>query len=174
MQTAVLKLRYGILLTTDNGNLSALALPNLTAAFDMVDHDILRRRLNITYCLNETVLNWFKFYLIGRRQRVRIGSTFPSLSVMFCGASESSVLCPMLFLLHTTELFQLIESHCLCQHLYHTMLTIHRSTNYVPQMNPITTDPSLGMYRSCCWVDAFELPPVERSEDRILWSLVNS
>jgi len=103
------------MLAIDDGNLSALALLDLSAAFDTVDHDILLRRLDISYCLNGTVLNWFGSYRIGRRQRVRIGSTF---SVMFCGVPQGSVLGPILFLLYTAELLQLIESNGIRPHLY--------------------------------------------------------
>jgi len=75
-----LKVLSDILLATDDGNLSALALLDLSAAFDTVDHDTLLRRLDISYRLNRTVLNWVGSYLIGRRRRVRIGSTFSAPS----------------------------------------------------------------------------------------------
>ena len=77
-ETAVLKVLSDILLAIDDGDLSALVLLDLSAAFDTVDHYILLRRLDITYRWNRTVLNWFESYL-GRRQQVRIGSSFSSL-----------------------------------------------------------------------------------------------
>ena len=40
-ETAVLKVLSDILLAIDAGDLSALVLLDLSAAFDMVDHDIL-------------------------------------------------------------------------------------------------------------------------------------
>ena len=46
--------------------LSALALLDLSAAFDTVDHDTLCRRLELTFGLNGPVLSWFQFYLRGR------------------------------------------------------------------------------------------------------------
>ena len=58
-ETAVLKVLSGILIDIDDGDLSALVLLDLSAALDMVDHYILLRRLDITYRLNGTVLNWF-------------------------------------------------------------------------------------------------------------------
>ena len=55
------------------GDLSALVLLDLSAAFDTMDHDVLSRRLTF---LSGVVLQWFQFqtYLIGRRQYVRTGS----------------------------------------------------------------------------------------------------
>ena len=44
-ETAVLKVLSDILLAIDSGDLSALVLLDLSAAFDTVDHDILIRRL---------------------------------------------------------------------------------------------------------------------------------
>ena len=44
-ETAVLKVLSEILLAIDSGDLSALVLLDLSAAFDTVDHDILIRRL---------------------------------------------------------------------------------------------------------------------------------
>jgi len=61
----VLKVLSDILLAIDDGNLSALALLDLLAAFDTVDHDILLRRLDISYRLDGIVLNCFGSYLIG-------------------------------------------------------------------------------------------------------------
>ena len=64
------------------------------------------------------MLHWFESYLVGRRQHVRIGSTFSLLSTMFCGVSQGSVLGPMLFLLYFAGLLRLIESFDLRPHLY--------------------------------------------------------
>ena len=94
-----------------------IVLLYLSAAFDTLDQFILLRRLNITYRLNGTVLNWFEEYLMGRRQRVRIGSTFSLLCTMLWGVLQGSVLGPILFLLYTAELLLLIESHGLRPHL---------------------------------------------------------
>ena len=117
-ETAVLKVLSDILLAIDDGNLSALVMLDLSAAFDTVDHEILLRRLDISYGLSGTVLHWFESYLVGRRQHVRIGSTFSLLSTMFCSVPQDSVLGPMLFLLYFAKLLRLIESFDLRPHLY--------------------------------------------------------
>jgi len=75
-ETAVLRV-----LSVDKGDVAALALLDLSAAFDTVDHDILCRRLELTFGLNGLVLSWFQSYLRGRSQcicRVMQRSLFSS------------------------------------------------------------------------------------------------
>jgi len=63
----VLKVLPDILLAIDAGDLSALVLLDLSAAFDVtVDHDIPVRRLRTSYGLSGMVLEWFQSYLVGR------------------------------------------------------------------------------------------------------------
>ena len=59
-ETAVLKVLSDILLAIAAGDLSALVLLDLSAAFDTVDHDILLQRLKTSYGLSGMVLEWFR------------------------------------------------------------------------------------------------------------------
>ena len=70
-ETAVLKVLGDILLAVDSGDLSVLALLDLSAAFDTVDHDILLLRLKTSFGLDGVVCSWFRSYLTGRVQRTR-------------------------------------------------------------------------------------------------------
>ena len=70
IETAVLKVLSDILLAIDAGDLSALVLLDLSAAFDTVDHNILLRRLHSSYGVDGAVLQWFRSYLVDRRQHV--------------------------------------------------------------------------------------------------------
>jgi len=47
----------------DSGDVTALVLLVLSAAFDTVDHVILCRRLQVSYGLDGPVLEWFRSYL---------------------------------------------------------------------------------------------------------------
>ena len=70
-ETAVLQVVSDILQAVDNGDLAALVLLDLSAAFDTVDHFILLRRLHQTIGINDTAHKWFHSYLSSRKQHVR-------------------------------------------------------------------------------------------------------
>ena len=65
-ETAVLKVLTDILYAADRGDLSVLALLNLPAAFDTVDHDILLTRLKVFFGIKDAAMDWFQSYLTSK------------------------------------------------------------------------------------------------------------
>ena len=110
-ETAVLKVLSDILLALDRGDFAALALLDLSTAFDTIDHDTLIHRLLVSYGLHGLALKWFRSYLQGRVQHVRFAATKSSVSTVLFGVPQGSVLGPILFLLYTADLFHLVNSH---------------------------------------------------------------
>ena len=117
-ETAVLKVLVDILHAVDRGDLAVLTLPDLSAAFDTVDHAACLHRLRTSYGLGGRVHRWFTSYLTGRTQFVRCGGSSSAPTMLDCGVPQGSVLGPILFLLYTADLLRLVRGHGLEPHLY--------------------------------------------------------
>ena len=81
-----MKVYNDLLLAADNGDVSALCVLDLTAAFDTVDHDLMMLKLERQFGLRGVVLDWSRSYLCGRTYRVIHGgktSCRPTVHVMF-------------------------------------------------------------------------------------------
>ena len=78
----------------DDGDLSVLALLDLSAAFDTVDHDILLTRLEFSFGISGAALDWFQSYLMGRVECVRCCSARSTQKIVRFGVPQGSVLGP--------------------------------------------------------------------------------
>ena len=68
-ETAVVRVLSDILHAVDCGDVAALVLLDLSAAFDTVDHDILLQRLQVTFGICDVAHRWIQSYLSGRTQQ---------------------------------------------------------------------------------------------------------
>ena len=100
-----------ILHALDDGNISVLTLLDLSAAFDTIDHKILLDRLENLSGISGTAVSWFESYLTGRTQMVTIDNNSSKPSNLYFGMLQGSVLGPVLFILYTKPLSNLIERH---------------------------------------------------------------
>ena len=95
-----------------------LVLLDLSAAFDTVDHNILLERLFTSFGVKGTAFKWFESYPTDRKFYVSVeGGTSDSYSFN-CGVPQNSVLGPVLFLLYTSHIADIIHSHGIDYHLY--------------------------------------------------------
>jgi len=69
-ETAATKVYNDLFLAADDGDVTALCLLDLTAAFDTIDHDLLMLRLERQFGLCGVVLQWFCSYLTDRTFQV--------------------------------------------------------------------------------------------------------
>ena len=91
---------------------------DLSAAFDTVDHDKLLEVLVERIGLGETDLQWFQSYLRERTQSVIIdGHESDTWNIEF-GVPQGSVLGPILFIVYTSPLGDIMRHYGISFHLY--------------------------------------------------------
>ena len=96
-ETLLLNLVDNILKTMDDKLCTIFLLLDLSSAFDTVDHD---RELLILFNdigLRDVAHEWFRSYLLGRRQAVNIKGNISEFSNTSYGIPQGSVLAPILF-----------------------------------------------------------------------------
>lgn len=118
VETAVLGVVQALLLKADEGFLSLMALLDLSAAFDTLDHSILLKRLDVTFGIRGTVLTWFKSYLHNRHQCVVIDGSMSQYNKLLYGVPQGSVLGPILFSLYSQPLTEILERYQCQYHKY--------------------------------------------------------
>ena len=133
-ETALLKVTSDVLLAADRGMITLLGMLDLSAAFDCVDHDILTRRLRISYGIIEVALEWITSYLTGRSQYVRYNGLKSRVALIACGVPQGSVLGPLYYILYTSDVFELITQRGFRIHGYADDLQIydHCSVSDIP------------------------------------------
>ena len=117
-ETALLYIQNDILSTQDRGELTAVSLLDLSAAFDTINHDLLLSRLTEWFGIDGVVLQWVRSYLTGRPQLVKVNGVLSTPQLLLCGVPQGSVLGPLLFTTYTTPLFSIITGFALEHHLY--------------------------------------------------------
>ena len=117
-ETALVKVHNDIVSAIDNQSYVILLLLDLSAAFDTVDHKILLQRRSCRFGIKGKALSWFKSYLENRKQIVNVkGETSYSMDLR-CGVPQGSVLGPILYVLYTSPLGDIVKSHGLSCHFY--------------------------------------------------------
>ena len=117
-ETAVLKVASDIWDAMDRGMVTLLGLLDLSAAFDTVDHDILLKRLKVSYGLDGCALNWIRSFLSGRSQYVSFQQRRSQVVDLRYGVPQGSVLGPLLFIMYTADVCDLVRSDGLNTHAY--------------------------------------------------------
>src|SRR6218665_598170 len=84
----------------------------------MVDHEILLQRLETSFGLSGSPLQWFRSYLSDLSQMVVLGDTHSSWVPVQFGVPQGSVLGPLLYILFTADISPLFPKYSASGHLY--------------------------------------------------------
>uniref|UniRef100_A0A3Q3JTY3 Reverse transcriptase domain-containing protein n=1 Tax=Monopterus albus TaxID=43700 RepID=A0A3Q3JTY3_MONAL len=117
-ESALLKVVNDIYLATDAGEYVILVLLDLTAAFDMVDHDILISRLRDLVGIRGVALAWFNSYLSARSVSVGLADVESVTTPLLSGVPQGSILGPLLFSLYLLPLGSIFRKHGVSFHCY--------------------------------------------------------
>jgi len=110
-ETALLKVQTDIATSIGNGDVTLLVMLDLSAAFDTIDHQVLRETLVSDFGVTGKVLSWIMSYLSDRSQQVLIENVMSEPVKLKYGVPQGSCLGPILFTLYLSGLYKTIERH---------------------------------------------------------------
>ena len=97
---------------------TALVSIDLSAAFDLVDHDVLVKRLEDYFGFSAIVLDWFKSFFSERSQCVILGNARSKSIPVLQGVPQGSVLGAQLYTLYVRPMSEICKRHNIHYHSY--------------------------------------------------------
>jgi len=134
-ETALLKICNDALLAADEGEVTALCMIDLTAAFDTVDH-VLLSKLQQMFGINGEVLAWLQSYLSNRSYRVIYAGHSSGSILIICSVPQGSVLGPLLLILYTADVSDLAARHDVKAHSFADDTQLYR--HFTPTSAEVT------------------------------------
>ena len=117
-ETALPRVVNDLFLSLNKGNISVLALLDLSSAFDTIDHPILVHRLHTDFGFTDAVLQWLSPYLTDRTHYVSVSNNCSAFTPVHSGVPHGSVIGPMLFTMYIKPLSAIIDSHSIMHHSF--------------------------------------------------------
>ena len=84
----------------EEGRCTVIVFLDLSAAFDTIDHEKLLTLLSEEIGISGTALQWFRSFITGRSQQVRIDNHYSEILEVLFGTPQGSVLGPEIFSLY--------------------------------------------------------------------------
>jgi Reverse transcriptase (RNA-dependent DNA polymerase) len=108
--SATFQLLGKVISALENNKQAGAVFCDLSKAFDVLDHELLLGKL-ASYGITGTGAEWFRSYLTGRSQRVKIGASgFSSWEIIKRGVPQGSILGPLLFSVMVNDMATSIDA----------------------------------------------------------------
>ena len=106
--TALIQLYDVWIKALEADELAGVCFLDMSAAFDIVDHSLLLKKLEM-YAFDSNMVEWISSYLSGRTQSVCIDGCLSRLRPVEHGVPQGSILGPLLYTIFTNELPQVVH-----------------------------------------------------------------
>ena len=134
-ETALIKISSDLLSNLDNKYGSILALLDLSAAFDTINHDILIKRLQ-EIGITDMALAWLTSFITGRTTSICIEKHSSPARTTTHGVPQGSVLGPILFNIYIIPLLNLIDTLQIKFHNYADDIQLYTNCSQDPTIAP--------------------------------------
>ena len=111
--TALIQMYDVWLKSLEDGELAGVCFLDMSAAFDIVDHPLLIKKLEL-YGFESSMVMWITSYLTDRSQCVSIDGCLSRLLTVRHGVPQGSILGPLLYTIFTNELPEIIHTDTSC------------------------------------------------------------
>ena len=117
-ETTILRVHHEITCALDKNRCAVLVMLDLSAAFDVIDHTILRKRLEYSFGISGGALQWLLSYLHDMTQCIAIGFVHSDEFHLQCGVPQRSVLGPKLHCIFSKPIAEICRRHNMSYHFY--------------------------------------------------------
>ena len=158
-ETALIKVFDDILTCLDTPNHAVfMALLDLSAAFDTVDHSILIARLERTFGVTGSALQWFRSYLTNRTMTVCVEGKYSEPVTLDVSVPQGSKLGPRLYSDYTQPLGQLLTALSMTYHLYADDTQLIKKTSLaLPDQQEASDNLASGIMKIQRWMTSNKL-----------------
>ena len=136
--TALTAMQKEWITNAEEGLMTGVLVWDLSSAFDTLDIDLFLKKLSL-YGADTLTTNWFRSFLTGRTQRVRVNDSISTPLELVSGVPQGSILGPIIFTLYTADMELWLNTSNLLNFFDDT-------TNSWPQTDWWQTRPRLSFY----------------------------
>ena len=134
-ETALIRLTDQILKNMDNDEVTGLVFIDFRKAFDVIDHELLLKKLSI-YAATPSSVAWFKSYLSEKKQLfISLGKTTSKQLTVKQGLPKGSILGPVLFLLFVNDMPLHVQKSTMDIYADDTTLSLSSNWKTMPLLN---------------------------------------